>query len=60
MKLWFDSTWVHLRNSMQTKQNIAVIGAGISGLIVAYELQKLGHTVTVFEKEKPQEAEWLL
>lgn len=30
---------------------IAVIGAGISGLSCAYELQKLGYTVEVFEKE---------
>lgn len=34
---------------MQGK-NIAVVGAGISGLTCAYELQKLGHTVTVYEK----------
>lgn len=33
-----------------TKQRIAVIGAGISGLTCAYELQKAGFNVTVFEK----------
>lgn len=32
-------------------KHIAIIGAGISGLICAYELQKAGYTVTVFEKE---------
>lgn len=31
-------------------QKIAVIGAGIAGLTCAYELQKEGHQVTVFEK----------
>lgn len=33
------------------KKRIAVIGAGISGLTCAYELQRAGHQVTVFEKE---------
>lgn len=32
-------------------KNIAIIGAGIAGLTCAYELQKKGHTVTVYEKE---------
>ena len=32
-------------------KNIAIIGAGIAGLACAYELQKKGHTVTVYEKE---------
>lgn len=36
---------------MQTKKRIAVIGAGISGLACAYELQKKGHNVIVYEKE---------
>lgn len=30
---------------------VAVVGAGIAGLTCAYELQKAGHKVTVFEKE---------
>jgi protoporphyrinogen/coproporphyrinogen III oxidase len=33
------------------KKKIAVIGAGISGLTCAYELQKAGHDVEVFEKD---------
>lgn len=32
-------------------KKIAVVGAGISGLTCAYELQKAGHTVEVFERE---------
>lgn len=31
---------------------IAIIGGGFTGLTAAYELGKLGHQVTVFEKEK--------
>ncbi len=34
------------------KKRIAVIGAGIAGLICAYELQKAGFSVVVYEKEK--------
>ncbi|MBI4448644.1 FAD-dependent oxidoreductase [Candidatus Woesearchaeota archaeon] len=30
---------------------VAVVGAGISGLVCAYELQKMGYEVTVYEKE---------
>ena len=31
--------------------HIAIIGAGFTGLTAAYELQKKGHTVSIFEKE---------
>jgi protoporphyrinogen oxidase/putative flippase GtrA len=31
------------------KKNIAIIGAGFTGLTAAYELSKLGHAVTVYE-----------
>src|SRR6266498_2015095 len=31
--------------------NIAIIGAGFTGLSAAYQLAKQGHTVTVFEKD---------
>jgi D-amino-acid dehydrogenase len=34
------------------KKNIAVIGAGISGVLAAYYLAKDGHTVTVYEQER--------
>lgn len=33
------------------EKSVAVIGAGISGLVCAYELQKSGFAVSVFEKE---------
>lgn len=36
---------------MSKRKNIAVVGAGISGLACAYELKKAGLDVTVFEKE---------
>lgn len=35
---------------MKPPKRLAVIGAGISGLVCAYELQKLGFDVEVFEK----------
>ncbi|MDA1038333.1 MAG: FAD-dependent oxidoreductase [bacterium] len=35
----------------EIKKKIAVVGAGIAGLTCAYELQKAGHDVTVYEKE---------
>ena len=32
------------------KQNIAIVGAGFSGAVIAHELAKAGHTVEVFDK----------
>ncbi|KXK05258.1 MAG: amine oxidase [Acidobacteria bacterium OLB17] len=29
--------------------NVGIIGAGIAGLVAAYELRKLGHSVTIYE-----------
>ena len=54
---------MHLRDSLSTPHDpaardilktmrIAVIGGGFTGLTAAYELGKVGHEVTVFEKEK--------
>ena len=34
------------------KKRIAVVGGGYSGLVLAYFLEKAGHTVTVFEQEE--------
>jgi NADPH-dependent glutamate synthase beta subunit-like oxidoreductase/succinate dehydrogenase/fumarate reductase-like Fe-S protein len=36
----------------KTGKRVAVIGAGPAGMTAAYYLQKCGHEVTVFEKEK--------
>lgn len=35
--------------STETRKNIAIIGAGVSGLSTAYHLQKAGHHAVVFE-----------
>jgi len=34
------------------KKRVAIVGAGVGGLAVGYELSKKGYEVTVFEKEK--------
>lgn len=36
----------------RTKKTVAVIGSGPSGLTVANQLNKMGHNVTVFEKDQ--------
>ena len=38
--------------SKPNKLKVAIIGAGVSGLCSALFLQRLGHEVTVFEKDK--------
>ncbi len=40
------------------KQNIAIIGAGLSGLVTAKTLLEYGHDVTVFEKENEIGGVW--
>lgn len=35
------------------KKNIAIVGCGIVGLLISYKFLKLGHKVTIFEKEEP-------
>lgn len=38
-----------LHNVARNKQKVAVLGAGIAGLTVAYELEKAGYNVTILE-----------
>jgi 2-polyprenyl-6-methoxyphenol hydroxylase-like FAD-dependent oxidoreductase len=38
-------------------KRIAIIGAGMAGLAAAYDLNKLGYDVAVFERESP--SKWL-
>ncbi|KAL6979718.1 Flavin-containing monooxygenase FMO GS-OX5 [Sarracenia purpurea var. burkii] len=42
-----------------TTQNVAVIGAGASGLIAALELRREGHRVVVFEREDRIGGTWI-
>jgi protoporphyrinogen oxidase len=35
---------------MDKKQNIAIVGAGLTGLVAGYRLSQKGHKVTLFEK----------
>ncbi|CAH8341054.1 unnamed protein product [Eruca vesicaria subsp. sativa] len=46
------------QNPISSKQ-VAVIGAGASGLIAARELHREGHTVVVFEREKQVGGLWI-
>lgn len=34
----------------QERMSVAVLGAGVSGLVVAFELAQLGHSVSIYEK----------
>jgi glycine oxidase len=43
------------KNSVLTDKNIAVIGAGIAGSLMAYQLIRLGFSVSIFEQEQDQE-----
>jgi protoporphyrinogen oxidase len=40
-----------MKDSMQQKYSIAIIGAGPMGLMCAYDLLKKGHAVTIYERD---------
>lgn len=46
-----DSALKKLRDNDrgQPRQDFVILGAGIAGLVAAYELTQLGHTVTIYE-----------
>lgn len=43
-----------------TKKNVAVIGAGISGVVAAAHLKQDGLDVTVFERSRDAGGIWLV
>jgi NADPH-dependent glutamate synthase beta subunit-like oxidoreductase/Pyruvate/2-oxoacid:ferredoxin oxidoreductase delta subunit len=42
----------NITKKLKTGKRVAIIGAGPAGMTAAYYLQKCGHDVTIFEKEK--------
>src|SRR5580693_5289546 len=49
----FDEGWVVAEPpSRRTGKTVAVVGAGPAGMAVAAELNKCGHTVTVYERDE--------
>ncbi|MGF1676131.1 MAG: flavin monoamine oxidase family protein, partial [Rivularia sp. (in: cyanobacteria)] len=36
-------------NNLQSGKKITILGAGIAGLVAAYELERLGHEVDIIE-----------
>ena len=49
----FEEGWVVPRPpSSRTGKKVAVVGSGPAGLAAADELNKIGHTVTVYEKDE--------
>ncbi|MCP5040407.1 MAG: NAD(P)-binding protein, partial [bacterium] len=47
----FDEGWVKpIKPEVRTGRSVAVVGSGPAGLAAAQQLNRAGHTVTVFEK----------
>ena len=42
-------TKLELKNVTRKKPSIAILGAGISGLTIAYELERVGYECTIIE-----------
>ena len=48
----FEKGWIKARKPKnRTGKNVAVVGSGPAGLAAAQQLNRAGHTVTVFERE---------
>jgi heterodisulfide reductase subunit A-like polyferredoxin len=49
----YDKEWnedvISYKKTKSTREKIAIIGSGPSGLLAAYDLAKLGHSPTIFE-----------
>lgn len=48
----FTSCFISLLNEMKESRNIAIIGSGLVGSLLAIYLKKRGHTVTVFDRRQ--------
>ncbi|MCP5161781.1 MAG: bifunctional tRNA (5-methylaminomethyl-2-thiouridine)(34)-methyltransferase MnmD/FAD-dependent 5-carboxymethylaminomethyl-2-thiouridine(34) oxidoreductase MnmC [Hahellaceae bacterium] len=42
----------HHKSKQKIKKRVAIIGAGLSGLMTAHELKQRGHDITLFERNK--------
>ena len=50
-RAWVEGWIVPKAPKTRTGKKVAVIGSGPAGLVVAYRLNRLGHEVTVYEKD---------
>ena len=48
----FSKNALYAKTELPTNKNIAIIGSGPAGLTTAYYLAKLGHNITVYEKQE--------
>lgn len=52
VEIAYENKWIHAIDIEPTMYKVAVIGSGPSGLAAADKLNKMGHSVTVYEKDK--------